>query len=1027
MLHSSFSSLRLRTTIVLTAIFTVIGLACVLLAGVIISDRVDGFERELAAANVRRARNALQQDLNKLDALLKDWAWWDDTYAFMAEPTEEYLASNVTPDVFRNQRLNAMIFVSEAGEVLHASFKDSESEEFGPPVPALIRYVTDAARASIAGIQSDGGTAVAHIDGKLWIVGSKPVLTSRESGPARGWLWMIQEIDTSYLLGLKRRTELDLGVMPSSGPALPEAMHALRRNGGAFEKAVVVSEQFRIWSGMLIRDAAGGEPVAIVANAPRELSAYVRTSMQSSLAVVIVLGVVGFFTVLIFLDKSILSRLADLSSRVMRDAPDVKVCIPGGRGDEIASLGMLMDAAFRSIRENERFLAEVLAALKVGVLLIRKRDKVIVSANRYACDLLGFSEEEVVGRACHKFVCPTESGKCPVIDLGETCDNSRRVLIGRGEERIDILKSATSVTRGGEDFLLETFLDIREMESTRRLLEESEERYRAIFMNTGTPGILINDDTTIAVANTEFLHLVGVADEELARHPSWTRFFVEEDARRMMNYHVKRRENQDSAPRSYEARLVDSTGGVHFVRVTVALIPHTRQSIAFFLDITDMRRAEARLQELAFTDALTGLPNRLCALDRLKRTLESLRPHSGSLAVLLLDLDDFKIVNDSWGHAAGDVVLMEVGQRLASVLSTSEMVGRLGGDEFIIVSAVGAGEEDWSDLARRIIGILSRPFHLEDSEIHLGVSVGIAVYPRDGETAGQLVRCADLAMYQSKSSGKSMYQFHSPELTLHVQQRMEIERELRLALDAGEIEAFYQPVIDLESGLIVGAEALARWRKADGTLVPPAAFIPVAEQTNLITDIDLAVLSQACGQARAWGDSGLGELRISSNISARHFQRGNLLAEVSKVLGASGLPASRLTLEVTETVYMENIDQARAILDSLRGIGVATALDDFGTGYSSLSYVRSLHFDVLKIDRAFVKNLPDESSLALVRAMLGIADSLGITPLAEGMENTAQYDLLRSLGCRLGQGFLFSPPIPAGKFRDMLARQASAD
>jgi diguanylate cyclase (GGDEF)-like protein len=468
---------------------------------------------------------------------------------------------------------------------------------------------------------------------------------------------------------------------------------------------------------------------------------------------------------------------------------------------------------------------------------------------------------------------------------------------------------------------------------------------------------------------------------------------------------------------------MDTGGGMHFVRVTVALIPGSRQSIAFFVDITDIKRAEAKLQELAYTDALTGLPNRLCALDRLSRTLETLRPDSGSLAVLLLDLDDFKIVNDSWGHAAGDVVLMEVGQRLASALTTSEMVGRLGGDEFIIVSAVGVGEDDWSDLANRLIANLSRPFQVEDSEIHLGVSVGIAVFPRDGHTAGQLVRCADLAMYESKSSGKSTFQFHSPELTLHVQKRMEIERELRLALDAGEIEAFFQPVIDLQSGRIVGAEALARWRKSDGSLVPPAAFIPVAEQTNLITDIDLVVLSQACMRTRGWGEEGLGDLRISCNISARHFQRGNLLADVGKVLESSSLPGRQLTLEVTETVYMENIDKARAILESLRELGIASALDDFGTGYSSLSYVRSLHFDVLKIDRSFVKNLPEESSLALVRAMLGIADSLGIVPLAEGVETADQLGLLKSLGCRLGQGYLFSPPVPAADFRELLVRQ----
>jgi EAL domain-containing protein (putative c-di-GMP-specific phosphodiesterase class I) len=278
-------------------------------------------------------------------------------------------------------------------------------------------------------------------------------------------------------------------------------------------------------------------------------------------------------------------------------------------------------------------------------------------------------------------------------------------------------------------------------------------------------------------------------------------------------------------------------------------------------------------------------------------------------------------------------------------------------------------------------------------------------------------------MYQSKAYGKNIYRFHAPELTLKAQHRMEIERQLRQALDSGEIVAFFQPVVDLGSGRIIGAEALARWRKPDGSLVPPADFIPVAEQTSLITDIDLGIMSQACRQIRQWDESGLGRLRISCNVSARHFQRGNLPQEVKGILEASRLPASQLTLEVTETVYMENLGQVRETLEAIDSLGVSRALDDFGTGYSSLSYVHTLSFDILKIDRSFVKNLPDHSALALVRAMLGIASSLDITPLAEGIETQEQLELLQSLGCKLGQGYLFSPPVPAEKFAQLLKIQ----
>ena len=383
----------------------------------------------------------------------------------------------------------------------------------------------------------------------------------------------------------------------------------------------------------------------------------------------------------------------------------------------------------------------------------------------------------------------------------------------------------------------------------------------------------------------------------------------------------------------------------------------------------------------------------------------------------------FKIINDSWGHAVGDVVLMEVGRRLASALSASETVGRLGGDEFIVVSAINGDKKDYAQLAQKLIDTFSAPFRFEGSETYLGVSVGVSLFPEDGHTAGQLVRCADLAMYQSKSFGKNIYWFHSLELTLKAQRRVEIESELRQALDCGEIVPFFQPVIDLDTGLIVGAEALARWRKADGRLVSPADFIPVAEQTSLITDIDLGILAQACRQVRTWEEDGLGSLRISCNVSARHFQRDNLPREVQRILTDSGLPAPRLTLEVTETVYMENIDRVRDTMEAIDRMGVASALDDFGTGYSSLSYVHTLPFDVLKIDRSFVKDLPEHSALALVRAMLGIAASLDITPLAEGIETREQARLLTSLGCRLGQGYLFSPPVPADRFADLLEKQ----
>jgi len=1020
---NTLTSLRSRAIFALTFIFAAMGLGCLLIVGLIITDRLDTFERDLAAANVRRARNSLQQDMVRIDKLVKDWAWWDDTYQFMGTVSGDYVDSNITPDVFRNQGLSVIAVVTTHGEILNASYMPKGGEELIPPSEALLNYIRKTGLSYPSEDFFGGHPEIINIDGSLWMTASRAVLTSQQTGPVRGRLWMIQEIDEDYVENLTQRTELALRIHVSDAPELPRAMLALRSSTEELNEALVVPERSVIWSGLLLPDAAGGKPIAIIASAPREVSALARAIMKTTLAVVLVFGFVGFFCSIAFLEKRILSRLSTLSAWVRRDAPHAQLCRIGQECDEIDQLSNLVESAFRSIRDNERFLQEILGALKVGVILIRKDDNTVVSVNPYACALIGRTEQDILGRACHKFVCPAEAGKCPVCDLGQNLDNSRRVLLAAGGEEIEILKSATLITRDEQEYILETFLDIREIERTRQLLQESEERYKAIFMNTGTPGVLINEDTSIAIANTEFLHLVKITDEDMRHGPSWTRFFHPDDAQQMLLYHKRRRQDENAAPRTYEARLMDASGALRHVRLTVAMIPRSQQSIAFLLDISDIKAAEGKLHELAYTDALTGLPNRLCAMERLDGTIRELSRDKGSLAVFLLDLDDFKIINDSWGHAVGDVVLMEVGQRLVSVLKSSAMVGRLGGDEFIIVSDINGDNEDYAQLAQKLIATFTSPFQFGSSETYLGVSVGIAIFPEDGDTAGQLIRCADLAMYQAKSFGKNIYRFHSPELTLKAQRRVEIESELRQGLDSREIIPFFQPIIDLGSGRIIGAEALARWRKPDGRLVSPAEFIPVAEQTSLIMDIDLSILAQACHQIRAWDENGLGSLRISCNVSARHFQRGNLPQDVQDVLQASRLPARQLTLEVTETVYMENIDHVRSTLEAIGRMGITSALDDFGTGYSSLSYVHTLSFDILKIDKSFVKDLPEHSALALVRAMLGIADSLDITPLAEGIETEEQFRLLTSLGCKLGQGYLFSPPVPAELFAQLLKQQ----
>uniref|UniRef100_B8DPY6 Diguanylate cyclase/phosphodiesterase with PAS/PAC sensor(S) n=1 Tax=Nitratidesulfovibrio vulgaris (strain DSM 19637 / Miyazaki F) TaxID=883 RepID=B8DPY6_NITV9 len=1022
-------SLRGGAAFGLTAILGALGLICVLATGSLVVGRLDAFEHELAAANARRAVNALQSDVRRLDALLKDWAWWDDSYQFMVDVNPAYIESNITPEVFRDQHLDAIVFISVDGQVAHSAAPDIVSGGVEKADPSLLAFMRQAVATLPHTVQHDGLSGLVRIGDATWMTACRPVLDSQQGSPARGWIWMARLVDDPYQKELARNTELQLALVPALAENLPHVLRQLadvaaaapKRDKPAPETPVVGVDSHTIWSGVLLADLGGGPPLAVTVQAHRALGETARNIVHSGLLVVLTLSILALIAGLLFLDRRVLSRLAALSAQVAANVPAAKLATMPQGGDELDRLALVTSWAFQSIRENEQFLSEMLDALKVGVMLVDRETRTIVSINSHACALLGRDAAEVTGRRCHQFVCPAEEGACPVCDLGLPMDHAKRNLL-TATGSLDILKSVVPISREGKEYLLETFIDISDLEHTRRMLEESEEQYRAMFLNTGTPAILINEDTTIALANPEFLRLVRMVQADLDHRPSWTGFFHEHDLPRMLGYHADRR-NGVAAPREYETRLIDAAGGLHHVAMTVTMIPHTHQSVAFIRDITDMKLAEARLQELAFTDSLTGLPNRLRGLETLDDMLTEARRKAQPLGVLLLDLDDFKLVNDSMGHATGDVVLMEVGRRLGAVLDPDEAVARLGGDEFIIFTAARGGSEAHAELAKRLITEFSTPFRVAHSEVYLGVSIGIAAFPADGDTGGHLVRCADLAMYRAKASGKNTYRFYTPELTRAAQHRLEVEAELRPAIAQGHIVPYYQPVVDLGSGRIVGAEALARWRKPDGSLVAPAEFIPVAEQTGLVTSIDMAVISRACSQTLAWTEAGLGRLRVSCNISARHLQRGNLPGDIRAILDASGLSAAQLALEVTETVYMENIDKARAMLDAVTELGVPIVLDDFGTGYSSLSYLQSLSFDIIKIDRSFVKDLPDASSLALLRAMLGIAAGLGVTSLAEGVETVEQYVLLKSLGCGKGQGYLFSPPVPAARFEELLREQ----
>ena len=434
--------------------------------------------------------------------------------------------------------------------------------------------------------------------------------------------------------------------------------------------------------------------------------------------------------------------------------------------------------------------------------------------------------------------------------------------------------------------------------------------------------------------------------------------------------------------------------------------------VAVFSDLSALKRSREELDQLAHYDPLVNLPNRLLFTERAKQDLERARANKRSGALLLIDLDHFKDINESLGHSRGDSLLQAVSSRLSEHLEEGMTLGRLGGDEFALLCE-GYGAEKATALALRILDRLNEPFHIGDQELFSSASIGIVLYPypTDVQNVEQLMRNADSALFKAKSSGRSTYAFYSQELTSQARQRVELATALRQALEQGQLRLHFQPIYDLHKGTISGFEALVRWQHPEKGLIAPGVFIPIAEETGLISAIDHWVLEQACNQAREWLGQGHPLGFIAVNISSRLFGNGELDLQVATILARSGLEARHLELEITESAVMQDPDAALELLRRLRALGVQLAIDDFGTGYSSLQRLKRMNVHKLKIDQGFVRGLPDDrEDAAITCAVIGLAHNLGLKLVAEGIETSDQATFLLAQDCDYGQGYGFARP-----------------
>ena len=536
----------------------------------------------------------------------------------------------------------------------------------------------------------------------------------------------------------------------------------------------------------------------------------------------------------------------------------------------------------------------------------------------------------------------------------------------------------------------------------------------SVFNHTGEGIIVTTPDGLIERVNPAFTTITGYAsDEVIGRPPS----LLSSDRQGPGFYQAMWQALRDLGRWQGELWNRRKNGEAYLEWLTISEVRDEMGRVAHYVgvfdDISELHEKEQRIRHQAFHDALTGLPNRALLLDRLDHAIAASRRGDHKTAVLFLDLDRFKIVNDSLGHDVGDELLKEVAVRLKSSLRQADTVARLGGDEFVVLSTEWVIPSDVATLAEKIQSLLEKPFHVAGHELHIGVSAGIALHPVDGANAGELLKNADTAMYAVKESGRNGYRFFSADLNEAAVERLTLEVALRRAIESGELEVHYQPKFVLATGAMAGAEALVRWRHPELGMIAPIRFIPLAEETGLVVPLGEWVLRRVCRQVAAWRRVGYVHGPIAVNVSARQLALPDFASRVATILGEEGVDPDAIDLEITETAIMREPERAAAMLTSLAVFGTKVVLDDFGVGYSSLGYLKRLPISVLKMDRSFINDVTEDTdAAALACGIVQLARHLDIEVVAEGVETEAQADFLRSSGCALVQGYLFARPMP---------------
>ncbi|HEY3268789.1 MAG TPA: EAL domain-containing protein [Armatimonadota bacterium] len=1047
--------MSLRTQTLWTTGVTLLGLIAVLYvaASRILMDGFTDLEAKTAITETQRVQAAIAGELAKLDDMSDTWAAWDDAYEFIRGRNPRFLTRNLTQEALSTTHADLVAFVNSKGQLVYGTGLDPVTGRKIAFPAEICRYAQPQGQLWHSPHSLATQKGILSLPDDLMMVASRPILTATKQGPIHGSVILGRWLDFGVIERVRRITGHDLTVQKLGSAELPvvfaDARSALDRGKSVFTEPLD-SETMAGYA--YLRDARNC-PVAIVrVDLSREVYSRGRVSLHYILLALLGVGFV-FAAVTLGANHWIVVRPLDhlnddvtaiqsargTSARVRVEGADEFTRLAGNINDMLTVVGKAQ-AKRRESEELHRQMAQM-ALNASDALFVSDPATGELIWHGHVDEMLGYQPgafpRDTFG--FHSHIHPDDRDAVKAAFERSALNGEdfhiefriRRIggYYDHWESRGKPLRDVT----GKIDKVLGACTVITQRKRAEENLRASEERLARI-VETNTDGIFIVDhEGGITFANGAAEALFGYTREDLAKRPfshaAWDVISADGhslslDEMPFMRVFATRR-NADNV----EIAIRNAQGCRIVLTVNAAPLHDAQQNVVGVVttvsDITERKTLEERLTYQAFHDPLTGLANRALFLERLSRAMtRSDRTHK-PVGVLFLDLDNFKFINDSLGHAMGDQLLISVARRLERCLRNHDTAARFGGDEFTVVAEEIGDAEEAMRLAQRILSEMQKAFMLGAREVFITPSIGVAVSGMEEVRAEELLRNADAAMYEAKTHGKARAEMFHPRLNTHALSRLEMVNDLRRALDRGELQVHYQPKVCMLTGETEGVEALARWNHPKRGYIPPTEFIPIAEQSSLIIGLGRWVLTEACRQMNAWHlkYANSRKLTVAVNLSARQFQDPNLVKDVAHILEETGLDPNCLTLEITESVIMEEAESTIQTLTALKALGLHLAIDDFGTGYSSLSYLKRFPMDFVKIDRSFVDGLGrDSDDTVIVSATTSLAHALGLTVVAEGAETADQVQRLRDIGCDLAQGYWYSHALDASSLEAYLRR-----